>query len=46
MGKIDISLVWGHGRGDFPESLKLFVKRKEKKLANWCNASNFSLGAF
>ena len=21
-------------------------KRKEKKVANWCNAFNFSLGAF
>ena len=25
MGKIDISLLWVHGRGDFPASLKLFV---------------------
>ena len=25
MGKIDISLLWVHGREDFPESLKQFV---------------------
>ena len=33
MGKIDISLNWGYREEEI-----LLKKKKEKKLANWCNA--------
>ena len=33
MGKIDISLNWGYREEEI-----LRKKKKEKKLANWCNA--------